>query len=72
MDKICVYVKDIFLLQSIKMAQIAPVLFKGYGILRRTAPKVSVSASPSLCIMCIGFVSITWTNVTLSATAQAC
>lgn len=54
------------------MAQIAPVLFKGYGILRRTAPKVSVSASPSLCIMCIVFVSITRTNVTLSATAQAC
>lgn len=60
--------KGIFLLQRAMMAEIAALLFKGYGLMRR---KVSASASTSVLTLCIVMVRFPWTNVTFSAAASA-
>lgn len=67
--RVDVLIKDIFLLQRVMMAEIAVLLFKGYGCVRR---KVRVSASASLCTVCIVFVCIMETNMSRSATARPC
>lgn len=59
-------VKEVFLLQGVMMDEISPLLFKGYILQRRNG---CVSASPSVCTVCIVLFSIIWTGVTLSATA---